>query len=156
MDATSFIDEYYRLWLLLAQTRSAIFKAREKRTGRYMPPNQAAALVFIWGFKGQITPTVLARYFSLERHSISELISRMVASGYITKHRDEKDKKLVRISITPKGRDICIKVMDSEFIRSVMSELTDEQRDQLRTCLQILLKRAREELGIKTVPPMPF
>ena len=156
MGDTPFIDEYYRLWLLLAQTRSAIFKSREKRSGRYVPSNQAAALVFIWGFKGQITPTILARYFSLERHSVSELITRMVASGLITKHRDENDKKVVRIALTPKGRELCVKVMDAEYIRSVMSELTAEQREQLETYLGILLKRAREELGIKNVPPMPF
>ena len=35
----------YQLWLLLSQTRSALFKAREKKTGQHLHPNQATALI---------------------------------------------------------------------------------------------------------------
>lgn len=37
-------DDFYNLWLLLSQTRSAIFKVRHKNVGQYLHPNQATAL----------------------------------------------------------------------------------------------------------------
>jgi DNA-binding MarR family transcriptional regulator len=153
MGESTIIDEYYQLWLMLSQTRAAIFKARDKKTGRYMPPNQAAALVIIWAFQGQATPTILSRYLCLERHSVSELISRMEVKGFVVKNK--KLKKAVRIEITPKGQDICFRAMETKFIRGVMSSLSDEQREQLRQILQILLNTAREELGIVNLPLIP-
>jgi DNA-binding MarR family transcriptional regulator len=121
-----------------------------------MPHNQAAALVIIWGFKGQITPTILSHYLSLERHSVSELISRMEAKGFVRKQRDKNDKKSVKITITEKGKDLCTRAMDIDFIRSIMSTLSKEQRDQLQESLQILLEKARKDLGINNVTPLPF
>jgi len=59
MDNSLALDEYYRLWLLLSQTRSAIFKVRHKKVGQYLHPNQAAALVSIWALDGQVTPAAL-------------------------------------------------------------------------------------------------
>jgi DNA-binding MarR family transcriptional regulator len=99
------LDEYYHLWLLLTQARSAIFKLRHKKVGQYLHPNQAAALVSIWALNGRITPATLARRLSLEPHTVSELIIRMEKKGLVTKKRDRKNATVVRISITKKGRE---------------------------------------------------
>ncbi|OGO32479.1 MAG: hypothetical protein A2Z29_06660 [Chloroflexi bacterium RBG_16_56_11] len=81
MKELPFMDEQYRLWLLLSQTRSAVFKARHKKFGQYLHPNQAAALVNIWAYHGRTTPASLARQLFLEPHSASELIIRMEKKG---------------------------------------------------------------------------
>jgi DNA-binding MarR family transcriptional regulator len=153
MVESAFLDEYYFLWLLLSQTRAAIFKARDKKTGRYMPPNQAAALVLIWAFQGQATPTILSRYLCLERHSVSELITRMETKGFV--YKNKKLKKAVRVEITAKGQEICSRAMETNYIRQIMSRLSADQRGQLRQILQILLSTARDELGIRNLPPIP-
>jgi DNA-binding MarR family transcriptional regulator len=119
-----------------------------------MPSNQAAALVLIWALRGQATPTLLSRYLCLERHSVSELITRIEAKGFVIKNK--KLKKAVRIEITEKGRKICYRSMDTGFIRQIMSYLSEEQRGQLRQCLQILLNAAREELDINNLPSIPL
>lgn len=142
-------DEYYRLWLLLAQTRSAIFKVRHKVIGQYLHPNQAAALVSIWAMQGQITPAVLSRRLFLEPHSVSELIMRMQKKGLVSKKKDKKRGNVVRISMTEKGKEMCRHVMGKELIARVMSVLTDKQRDQLRTCLTVLMTEALRELGME-------
>jgi DNA-binding MarR family transcriptional regulator len=143
------LDKYYRLWLLLSQTRSALFKARQARVGHYLHPNQATALIAIWAANGQATPAMLARELFLERHTVSELISRMEKKGLVNKNRDEKKRNVVRITITEKGRRIGHQMIQIDFIRQMMSNLTDEQQVQLRTGLTILLKAALNELGIK-------
>jgi hypothetical protein len=60
------IDEYYGLWLLLSQTRAAVFKARHKMLGKYVHFNQAAALVNIWTNNGRATPAMLSRHLFLD------------------------------------------------------------------------------------------
>jgi DNA-binding MarR family transcriptional regulator len=126
MEKLPFIDEYYELWLLLSKTKSAIFKARHKRFGRYMHPNQVAALVTIWRYDGQATPAVLKNQLFLEPHSISELVDRMKEKGLVTKARDKNRGNVVRISITDTGQQICSELVHADFIRGLMLELSAE------------------------------
>ncbi len=143
------LDDYYRLWLLLSQTRSAIFKVRHKKVGQYLHPNQAAALVSIWALEGQVTPATLSRRLFLEPHTVSELIIRMEKKGLVTKRKDRKQGNVVRVSITRKGRKVCLKAMGQDFIHDIMSSLSDEQREQLWTSLSILYREVLKELGIE-------
>jgi len=156
MDKLPFMDEYYELWLLLSKTRSAIFKARHKKFGQYMHPNQAAALVMIWRYDGQVTLATLANQLFLEPHSISELIDRMQKKGLVTKTRDNTRANVVRVSITDKGRRICSELVQADFIRGLMSELSAKQRKQLWSCLSILFRATLRELGMEGEhPPLP-
>ena len=143
------LDDYYRLWLLLSQTRSAVFKVRHKKVGQYLHPNQAAALVSIWALEGQVTPAALSRRLFLEPHTVSELIIRMGKKGLVTKRKDAKKGNTVRVSITTKGRQVCRRVMGQELIRDILSSLTEEQREQLWSSLSTLYREALKELGIE-------
>jgi DNA-binding MarR family transcriptional regulator len=142
-------DEYYSLWLLLAQTRSAIFKARHKKVGQYLPPNQAAALISIWDRNGRMTPALLARGLFLEPHSVSELIDRMQLNGLVAKEKDRRRGNVVRIKITQKGIDVCKKVMGQGLIHTYMTKLSAGQRKTLRESLEILYANAQNDLGIR-------
>jgi DNA-binding MarR family transcriptional regulator len=144
-----FLDESYTLWLLLSQTRSALFKARHRRAGKYIHFNLAAALVTAWALNGQATPAVLSRRLFLEPHSVSELVIRMEKKGLISKKRDKKRENIVRISITEKGRKFCRQAVQPDFIHEIMSALSGTQRNQLRVCLQILYEKALQELGLE-------
>lgn len=147
------IDEYYGLWLLLSQTRSAVFKVRHKRLGKYVHFNQAAALVTIWAMDGQVTPAILSRQLFLEPHSVSELIKRMEKKGLVHKSKDRQRENVVRISISDKGREFCRQAVQEGFIRRIMSALTREQREQLRSLLYVLYSEALKELGVEDTLP---
>jgi len=150
------LDEYYRLWLLLTQTRSAIFKVRHKEVGQYLHPNQAAALVTIWAFNGKVTPAALSRRLFLEPHTVSELIMRMQKKGLVKKSRDKNKGTVVRISITKKGKQVCRQAMGQDLIRQIISKLTDEQCEQLKTCLDILFDESLKALDMEEgIPPLP-
>lgn len=145
-------DKEYNLWLLLSQTRSAIFRARQEKVGHYLHPNQALALCTIWGYNGQATPAIISRSLFLERHSVSELISRMEEKGLVKKTRDEKKKNVVRVAITEKGRKIGHHVIQRDFINGIISTLNDEQQEQLREALNILMQSAQIFLGTDVDP----
>jgi DNA-binding MarR family transcriptional regulator len=142
-------DEYYSLWMLFSQTRSAIFKVRHKKVGKYLPPNQAAALVAVWDWQGRITLAVLSQRLFLEPHTVSELIKRMQHKGLVTKKKDAQRGNVVRITITEKGQEVCKKAIGQEFIHSYMSALTAGQREELREILTVLHNKALKELGIE-------
>jgi len=142
-------DKYYSLWTLLSQTRSAIFKARHKVVGQYLPPNQAATLIAVWARDGQITPAVLSRHLFLEPHTVSELIKRMQQKGLVMKKKDARRGNVVRINITEKGRQMCRKVMGQELIHGYMSALTEGQRQELRKILTVLHEEAMKDIGIE-------
>jgi DNA-binding MarR family transcriptional regulator len=154
MKKTLFLDEYYRLWLLLAETRSAVFKARHKKYGQYLHPNQAAALVVIWAYDGQATPATLSRYLFLEPHSVSELVIRMEKKGMVTRSKDKQRGNVVRVSITEKGCEICSQVVQTDFIHRIMSSLSAEQREQLRSALTNILEESLKELGMEGEMPL--
>ena len=156
MQKNPFMDEYYRLWLLLSLTRSAIYKARHKKFGRYMHPNQAAALVMIGRYDGKITPTLLANNLFLEPHSISELVDRMQKKGLVEKTKDKNKGHVVRISLTDQGKTLAAELVQMDFIRDLMSSLTAEQRQQLWTCLTVLFRTTLKELGVESDIPQHF
>ena len=147
-------DKYYSLWLLLSQTRSAIFKVRHKKVGQYLHPNQAAALVAIWALDGQITPAALSRRLFLEPHTVSELINRMQLKGLVTKKKDRERGNVVRVNITEKGREVCRKAIGQELIHKFLAKLSAVQREQLRQSLTILYQAALEELGMEGEAPL--
>ena len=113
-----------------------------------------SVLVTIWGLNGQVTPATLSRHLFLEPHSVSELIIRMEKKGLVTKRKDTERENIVRISITEKGREFCLQAVQSDFIHHVMSTLSEEQREQLRTCLSTIFDEALKELGMEAEPPL--
>jgi DNA-binding MarR family transcriptional regulator len=151
MDEKLPLDKYYKLWLLLSQTRAALFRSRQKLAGQYLHPNQANALITIWALEGKATPTMLSHVLFLELHSISELISRMETKGLVKK---TKEKNHVRIAITEKGRVMGHKVIQIDFVRKIMSNLSDEELKQLEASLSKLFQSALDELKIEDRGPL--
>jgi MarR family transcriptional regulator, organic hydroperoxide resistance regulator len=145
-------DKQHTLWLLLSQTRSAIFRARQERVGHYLHPNQALALATIWGQNGQATPAIISRALFLERHTVSELISRMEEKGLVTKSRDPKRKNVVRVAITEKGREVGRQYIQRDFIAGIIGNLTNEQQEQMRQSLTILMDATQKILGTSAEP----
>jgi DNA-binding MarR family transcriptional regulator len=110
--------------------------------------NVAAALVTICDLYGKATPAVLPCRLFLEPHPVSELVIRMEKKGLIIKKRNKKRENVVRTAITEKGRRFCQQAVQPGFIQEIIASLSEEQQNQLRTCLRILYEKALRELGI--------
>ena len=145
----------YNRWILLAQTRDAIFKARWKELSRYdISARQAAVLVAIQAVGDKATPAEISRWVFRKAHSISELLSRIEKAGLVRKVKDLDRKNQVRVVLTEKGRETYHhQSTNTVSIRKIMSLLSEEDRQQLRSCLQVLRDKAVKELGIKYETP---
>ncbi|MFC2060835.1 MarR family winged helix-turn-helix transcriptional regulator [Chloroflexota bacterium] len=150
MEKLSSMERDYILWFLLAQTKDAILKARKKELARdNIAARQAAVLFIIEAISdsgNEITPAEIARWLFREPHSVSEMLVRMEKEGLIKKVKDLERKNQVRVVLTENGRKAYNQSRKRESISRIFSTLSEEDRQQLIKCLQMLRNNAVQEL----------
>ena len=149
-------DEVDAAWLLLEQTRNAIFKARELELEEYgISLVQAAVMFVIHASGGKARPAEIARWLVREPHSISGLLTRMQKAGLLHREPDPERKNAVSIALTPEGREVCNKTFRRESVRQVFADLSDEERKGLMGSLIRLRDRALKDRRVRNKPPFP-
>ncbi len=70
-----------------------------------LEPQQHQVLLAIKGLPEGVEPTVgeLAARLQIQHHSVVELIDRLEHRDLVTRHRSERDRRQVRIGLTPEG-----------------------------------------------------
>jgi len=150
------VDKDYALWALLVQAKDMVFKAREKELRQYgISPEEAAVLFIVQTLGNKVTPIEISRWLLREPHTVSGILSRMAKKGLVRKTKDLHKKNLVRVSLTGKGEQAYNQATKIESIHQIMSSLSEEESQQLGSCLRILRDRALKELGIDHKPPFP-
>ena len=100
------VDRDYNLWVLLAHTRQAMFRARQKELREYnISARHAAVLFAIESIGDETTPAEISRWLFREQHSVFEVLRRMEKQGLIRKTKDLDRKNQVRVQLTEKGRE---------------------------------------------------
>ena len=150
------MDKDTELWVLLGQTSTAMFKARQKELHPYnITARKAAVLYIIQAIGDKATPAEISRWLFRKSHSISELLIRMEKDGLIRKAKDLDRKNLVRVALTEKGHEAYHQSMKRESVQKIMSSLSKKEHQQLKSCLQTLRVKALRELGMEQEIPFP-
>jgi DNA-binding MarR family transcriptional regulator len=141
-------DEDFMLWVLIAQTRDAILRARDLEYARYGISNERrAVLTIIQNYGGRAAPVDIARDLFRELHSVTEMLVRMEKDGLVTRHKGTGRSK-VEVSLTEKGQDVFYQSFHNETDKKIFSALTKKQRERLSLYLWKLRSRTLEHLGI--------
>jgi len=141
-------DEYFMLWVLIAQTKDAILRARELEYARYGISNERRAVLYIVENNGgRATPVEIARDLFRELHSVTELLARMEKDGLVLRHKGTGRSK-VEVGLTDKGRDVLHESLSSQTEQRIFSALTRKQRERLSAYLWKLRSRTLQQLGI--------
>jgi DNA-binding MarR family transcriptional regulator len=136
-------SEEYLLWVLIAQTRNIITRARDNLIDRKLIPSvQGAALYYISTDSRGVTISALAHYLFRNNNSVSELLIRMEKKGWIKRIKDVAENHRIRIVLTEKGKEACYQATRPDFIHEIMSALTLEQRQQLQSLVEVLRGKA--------------
>jgi DNA-binding MarR family transcriptional regulator len=144
-------DEYFGLFVLLAQTKEAILRARQVEYNPYGISNERRALLWvIQSYGGQATPSEVSRRFFRELQSITEMLKRMEKDGLVTRHQGSGRAKTV-VRLSEKGAETLRQSLHNETDRRLFSVLTPEERDQLAASLSKLRQQAMAELGVTDV-----
>lgn len=150
-------NEYHAIWLLLYQTRDAIYKARVRELNKYnLSPRHTAVLSTIKAIGDRATPAEISRWLFRKPHSVSGILQRMEKDGLINRVKDLERKNLVRVIITEKGEQAFQNSSQRKSIHKIMSSLTLEEQQQLGLLLDKLWQKAIKKLGISykiSLPP---
>ena len=78
-----------------------VYKPLLDRLGLTYP--QYLAMIVLWHRDGQ-TVSELGEQLFLESNTLTPLLKRLEAGGFVTRRRDRADERVVRISLTDHGR----------------------------------------------------
>ena len=150
-------DEDFTLWFLLRQACDATLRARDRELSQYDISVEEAAVLFVVQANGErATPSEISRWLFREPHSTSGLIIRMEKDGLVRKLNDLERKNMLRVVMTEKGREAYEKSTARESIHRIMSSLSQDERQLLRSCLERLRNEALKELRVeRKAPPFP-
>ncbi len=143
------VDEAYGLCILLFQARHAIFKTREIEVNEFgVTAIQAGILIVIQTIGDEATPAEISRWMFRRPATITGILNGMEKAGLVRKVKNLHRKDLVRVMLTEKGRQVYHQVNKRTSALDVMSALSEEERQQLVSCLEKILNKALKTLGI--------
>lgn len=141
-------NEFFLLWVLIAQTKDALLKARERDYARYGISNERRAILYIIQNQGgTASPVDIARSLFRELHSVTEMLKRMEKDGLIVR-REGTGRSKVQVALTEKGLDVLYQSLSSRTDERIFSVLTPEERAQLTSYLWKLRSKVLQDLGV--------
>ena len=141
-------DEEFILWVMIAQTKDAVLKARQRDYSQFEINNERRALLWcIENNGGQATPVEIARQLFRELHSVTEMLERMIKEGLVKKYKGTGRSRSV-IRLTRKGIEVFNQSLHNQTDRKIFSVLSADERQILMETLWKVRNKALGELGI--------
>lgn len=111
-------------------------------------PGQNHLLAVLWERDGR-TPGEIAAVLHVTTPTVVKGATRMAADGLLTRSRDEKDNRLVRLWLTDAGRALQgpVERARQSLEDRVTDDLTSLERDQFLATLAKICRRASHLLG---------
>ena len=141
-------DEFFVLWLLIAQAKDAVSKARHRDLERFNINKERRAI--LWSIKndgGKSTPVKIARQLFKELNSVSEMLKRMEKEGLVTRS-ERAGKSSIVVKLTKKGEEVYNQSRHNEVDKRIFSVLPKKRRERLASDLWAIRNQALRELGI--------
>ena len=139
-------DIITKAWVLFDQTSAVVYRAFSKRvrpTGVSL--EQTRVLFALSRASSPLTRTEISRVVVRRPHTITALLQGMQRAGLIAKIRDDKNKKLVMVEMTQKGKEALKQVLQSQPAMELISSLSGEELHQLIGILEKLRDAALRE-----------
>jgi len=128
-----------RLWLLLRRVGDALGLCQDLVYSKYQLTSEQVAVLAAIKSRGPLRPSEFASILERSPNSMSMIVDRMVKAGLVRRTRDRKDRRVVFVSMTDKGRRGVDPAVPAgwEMIHKALSPLSyDDQRalaDMLET-----------------------
>ncbi|GAA2552065.1 MarR family winged helix-turn-helix transcriptional regulator [Pseudonocardia hydrocarbonoxydans] len=136
----------------------SLYAASRAIVGCYRPQLDAIGLTYpqylvmlvLWE-RGEATVTSIGSALQLETGTLSPLLKRLEAAGFVSRRRQESDERSVLVSLTPAGSDLRDRVPD--IVRRVRDAtgMPPEELDRLRHTLDTLTRTLRADEAAQPV-----
>ena len=141
---------------MITQLRAAILRARNKELRQYsLTPIKAAVLLVTKAIDGKTTPAEISRWLFRRPPSVFGLLGRMEKQGLIRQSKNLDRKNMVRVEISEKGLQAYHQSLKRDSIHKIMSSISDEEKEQLKSLLYKIRNSALEEIRIEHELPFP-
>lgn len=92
-------------------------------------PGSQSHLVFTLARKGPLKMSELAQILGLTAGAVTAASDRLIDHGYVTRIRDEKDRRIVYLGITDEGREMLqqLREVGRKKMTEAFSHLNEEQ-----------------------------
>ncbi|MBE6065617.1 MarR family winged helix-turn-helix transcriptional regulator [Clostridium cochlearium] len=103
------------------------------------------------GMYTQKTMSEVANELNITVGTLTIAINNLVKKGYVQRSKSEKDRRIVQISLTKRGK-LAYRIhskFHSDMIKETISGLTDEEEEVLITSLEKLNKFFKEKYHLK-------
>ncbi len=89
---------------------------------------------------GDLTMGALCRRLYLASSTVTDLIDRMERDDLVERVRDDKDRRVIRLHVKPKGHQLLKKVMAARlrYLNKILDSLSDQQQEVLLSSLHRL------------------
>ena len=152
-------DAVLRTFILFVQTARAVLKYADAHLYRKarLSTVKLIALRALASSGGTMTPSQIAEWTQTERHNITALIDRMRQDGLVTAERNNRDRRLVNVALTDKGRESLSRAMPvaREVVNQAMSSIAEGDAAQLEKALRVLRQNAHDGLEHAANRPQP-
>ncbi|MFC1872138.1 MarR family winged helix-turn-helix transcriptional regulator [Chloroflexota bacterium] len=140
-------NDYDRIWWLIIRVSRLSRKAREIELSPYgITPAEAGLLIAVHNIGHDATLTRISKFLMKKPQTTFALLSRMEKRGLIKRLKDMEYKNLVRVELTEKGQDGYIQSMNREPARKLLSVLSEQDLNRMRTYLENILEKGFEEI----------
>jgi len=142
-----FLNISYNLYMHIFTTYTALYTAGHNATKHLNATHmEIALLTIVSGLGGAATPAEIARWLMRKRSTISGLLNRMERNGLIERSGYENNKKLRKVTLTEKGREILGQMDNSDVLKDYTGALSDEEFQQLWYLLEKLQQAVHEHV----------
>lgn len=132
------LDQCFNFLLTKAQQSvHQLFKAQLAPYG--VTPGQYAVLKCLWDSDGK-TAKQLAELLFLDGSTVTGILDRVEQKGLIEKHMDPRDRRAIRVTLTPAGRALEQPLTQAiiEANQKALTGLDSDQSESLKTLLHKL------------------
>jgi len=133
-------NTFLRLWLLLRRVGDALALCQDSVFSKYGITTEQFGVLTSIKSRGPLRPSELASILERSPNSISMLVDRMVKAGLVRRIRDRKDRRVVFVSLTSKGKETVDPAIPAgwEFIHKVLSPLSYDDQRALASMLEAI------------------
>ena len=137
----------FRNWIAVVQAEKAIVRALTKALQPFdLKIAQLDLLMNLYRHPGASQHDI-ARKLLVGRSNVTMLMPQMEKQGLIVREADAKDKRVLRLRLTPKGEDVLLQALKAytALIDRVMASSTPAQCDSMGDTMRKISEMLKDE-----------
>ena len=98
--------------------------------------------------RGKLTMNELSRQMGLAKSTMTRIVNNMVREGWIEQVNDPKDRRLVNVHLTQRGRRMAerLGLSSQEYVQRILRHIPSEKMPQVLESLQWIVKSIGKEV----------